>query len=210
MTDTLLTRRPHRPKPGLPFLGDLTLTPARAHEFCGPARRTLALMLAREMGKNTDDPVFWIHPVWHQDRLHGQGIAQMINPGRITFLAAKRPEDLLWSMEEILRAGCAPLVVCELPGIPGLTAVRRLHLAAQSAVQAHKTSPLGLLLVAGQGGIQGVESRWHMAPSHAGGDQCWHLERQRARMEPPKTWAVKRDGQGFALETPTLAKASAT
>lgn len=204
MTETLLARRPHRQKSGLPFLGDLTLTPARAHEFCGPSRRTLALMLAREMGQNTDDPVFWIYPVWHQDRLHGPGIAHLINPGRITFLAARRPEDLLWTMEETLRAGCVPLVICELPGIPSLTAVRRLHLAAEGAARTHKTTPLGLLLIAGQGGIQGAESRWHMTPAHEGSQQRWHLERQRARMEPPKTWLVKPDGRGFTLETPKV------
>ncbi|MFT4715852.1 MAG: protein ImuA [Paracoccaceae bacterium] len=204
MTDALLSRRPHRPKSGLPFLGDLTLTPARAHEFCGPARRTLALILAQKMGQNGDSPVFWIQPAWHQDRLHSEGLVDLINPGRLTFLAPKRPEDLLWAMEEALRAACVPLVVCELPGIPTLTAVRRLHLAAETAAREHKRAPIGLLLVAGQGGIQGVESRWHMAPAHEGRNQRWHLERRRARMAPPKAWGVSRGKTGFEVEAPAV------
>jgi protein ImuA len=204
MTDALLSRRTHRAKPGLAFLGDLTLTPARAHEFCGTARRTLALILAQKMGQNGDSPVFWIQPAWAHDRLHGEGVVDLINPGRLTFLAPKRPEDLLWVMEEVLRAGCVPLVICELPGIPSLTAVRRLHLAAEAATREHKRAPIGLLLIAGQGGIQGVESRWFMAPTHEGSRQSWHLERRRARMDPPKSWDVSRGRQGFAVEAPTV------
>jgi len=186
MSTHLISRRTHRPKQGLSFLDGLSLARARAHEFCGPARRTLALIVARA----TEGPVFWVHPAWNHDRLHAKGILQFINPGRITFVAPKRPEDLLWCTEEILRAGCVPLVVCELPGIPGLTPVRRLHLAAETAARERKMSPLGLLLIPGQGGAQGVESRWHMKPAHSEVRTQWRLERRRARTDPPKAWDV--------------------
>ncbi len=196
MSAQLLSRRAYREKPGLPFLDGLSLAKARAHEFCGPARRTLALILARA----TDGPVFWIAPAWNHDRLNGEGITAFIDPGRISFVFPKRPEDLLWSMEEVLRSGCAPLVITELPGIPGLTPVRRLHLAAETAAREHKISPLGLILIPGQGGAPGVESRWYMKPRHSQETQRWQLERRRARMDPPAGWTLERQGQEFRQE----------
>ncbi len=200
MSNHLLFHRAHRPKPGHPFLDGLSLTPARAHEFCGPSRRTLALIVARA----TKGPVFWIQPGWSHDRLYGEGVLPFINPGRITFVSPHRPEDLLWSMEEVLRAGCVPLVIGELPGIPGLTSVRRLHLAAETAERGEKQSPLGLLLVPGQGGVQGVESRWYMRWAHQEDRQRWQLERRRARMEPPKSWMLERIGERFILRSETV------
>ena len=63
----LLTRasRP-APEAGLRFLGDLALAPARVHEICGAARRTLALQIARAHNGH----IFWIRPRWASDRLH--------------------------------------------------------------------------------------------------------------------------------------------
>ncbi|NOX73524.1 MAG: hypothetical protein GXP03_07860 [Alphaproteobacteria bacterium] len=200
MSESLLSRRSHHQKPGLPFLGELTLAPSRVHEFCGPARRTLALMLAEKLLAATSQPLFWITPQWQHDRLHGEAVTRFINPGRITFISPKRPEDLLWCCEEILRSGLVPLMVCELPAAPNLTAVRRMHLAAEASAREQNTTPLGLLLMPGQGGIQGVESRWYMAPAHQRGDQRWHLERRRARMAPPRAWAVRRRKDGTRLE----------
>ncbi|MEJ6714978.1 MAG: hypothetical protein QNL16_13645 [Rhodobacterales bacterium] len=197
MTNPLLTRHSYRPKPGLAFLEGLSLAQARVHEFCGSARRTLALIAARA----TEGPVFWISPGWTHERLNAQGVLDFINPGRLTLISPPRGDDLLWVMEEILRSGCAPLVVCELPGLPHLTAVRRLHLAAENAAQDRKVSPLGLLLTAGTGGAAGVESRWHMAPAHIGQRQIWQLERRRARMEPVADWHVERHGRDFSLVT---------
>lgn len=195
MTNPLIQRRAHRPKPGLPFLGDLCLTASRAHEFCGSARRTLALMAAQK----TEGPVFWIRPAWQAEQLHGDGIAAFIDPARLIFVSPRRAEDILWTLEEILRSGMVALAICECPGLPGLTPVRRLHLAAETATREHKTTPLGLLLTPGEGGAPGVESRWHMRPAHLGKDNLWRLERRRARMEPPKSWALNQSGKGFHL-----------
>lgn len=197
MSTHLLERRTHRPKPGIGFLGQLSLAGARAHEFCGPARRTLALILAAAV----EGPVFWIAPGWSQDRLHGEGVVALIDPGRLTFVSPRRPEDILWSMEEVLRSGLVPLVVCELPGLPGLTPVRRLHLAAETATREAGAAPVGLLLLPGSGGAPGVESRWHMAPKHARDQSRWRLERRRARMAPPAAWDVVESGAKFRLET---------
>jgi len=178
-----------------PFLGDLALPLARVHEFCGHARRTLAMMLAARM----TGPVFWIAPGWAPGRLNPDGMLRFVDPARFTFLTPRRPEDLLWCMEEVLRTGAVPLVVADLPAPPALTPVRRLHLAAETGAAEGTQRPLGLLLCPGTGGAQGVESRWHMAGAHRIDELGWTLTRQRARTEPPKAWRVATDGARFQL-----------
>ena len=197
----LLTRSSHRSRaaPGLRFLGDLTLSAARTHEICGPARRTLAIAIARA----TEGPVFWITPGWTSDRLHPPAISRWVDPGRFVFFDVKRPEDLMWTMEEALRSGHVPLAVADLPSPPELTPVRRLHLAAETGAAAGQ-APLGLLLTPGGGGAPGIESRWAMAPRHgADGRTAWQLDRLRARTLPPKHWDVVPGATGgLALKEP--------
>jgi len=180
------------------LVGSLTLTRARAHEFCGPARRTLAVMLAGSTQKATG-PVFWISPAWAPVQLNPEGLQPFANPGRFTFAQVRRPEDMLWCMEEILRAGVAPLVVADLSAPLALTPVRRLHLAAETGARTGRHAPLGVLLTPGAGGAQGVESRWHMAPDHSQDRHAWRLERRRARVAPPKCWQVTRQDGHWTL-----------
>ena len=197
MQHVTLDRRPHRPARGLAFLGDLTLTPARVHEFCGPARQTLAMMVA---GAN-EGPVFWIAPGWGTSRLHGPGMVPFADPARFIFVQVDRAEDVLWALQETLRAGVVPLVVGEMDKPPALTPIRRLHLAAETGTQLSGRAPTALLLTP-DGGAQGVESRWHMAPDHWPDPDRWVLSRQRARSDPPRHWSVRPQGNGFALTPP--------
>jgi len=195
---TKLTRQSYRrDRPGLPLLGRFRLAGARAHEMCGPARRRLALWLAAE----TAGPVIWIRPAWHPDRLHMAGVRAEIDPGRLIFVDPDRPEDMLWSMEEALRAGVAALVVADLPEPPGLTPVRRLHLAAEAGVEAQGGTGLGLILTPGDGGAAGVESRWRLDPAHGAEADRWRLTRLRARDGGPAAWEVTRGADGRAVLT---------
>ena len=189
-----LSRKGAQARPALPFLGALRLDCARVHEFCGPSRRTLALMAARSVA----GPVLWISPGWLPDRLNPQGVVAFIQPGRLVFVQPRRAEDLLWVMEEALRSAALALVVAELPEPPGLTPVRRLHLAAEAGALLGPPA-VGLVLTPGDGGAAGVESRWHLAPAHASGLTRWRLERRRARMEPPKTWELRQSAEGLRL-----------
>lgn len=185
----LLTRISHRraQAPAVTFLDDLTLERARVHEFCGSARRRLALKLAGALS----GPVFWIRPAWSTDRLHGEGMVGLADPSRFIFMTPKRAEDLLWTMEESLRAGLVPLVVADLPGPPGLTAVRRLHLAAETGSKDGRVAPLGVILTPADGGAPGVETRWSLTPCHAAGrEESWSLARIRARMQPENSWTL--------------------
>jgi len=194
MQHVRLTRAPHRPDAGQPFLGPLRLARARVHEAHGPARHTFAALLATRMA----GPVFWIAPAWENARPHGPGLMRLgLDPGRITFVHPAQEIDLLWTLEEVLRAGAVALVVGELPRPPALTPMRRLQLAAEAGA-ARGTAPLGLVLTA-EGGSAGAESRWHMAPTHAPGRSAWSLTRERARGDPPQGWTVQATGTGVTL-----------
>lgn len=186
MTAHLLDRRHHAARPALPVLGDMALPLARLHEACGPARHTLAMLVAAA----TRGPVFWIAPAWLGDRLNPDGMATFVDPGRFTFLTPTRPEDLLWTLEEVLRSGTVPLAVADLPDAPSMTPVRRLHLAAETGAQTGPHTPLGLILTPGDGGAAGVETRWHMAPAHETARHGWTLSRLRARTAPQATWQL--------------------
>lgn len=177
----LLGRRHHDgPRDEIRFLGQLALAPGRVHEICGAARRTLALIVASACCGE----VIWISPRWETDRLNGDGIAGLVEPGRLILVTPQRAEDLLWCAEETLRSGAVPLVVADLPGPPALTPVRRLHLAAETGADRGR-APFGLILTP-EGRATGVESRWGFAQTGGG----WQLDRQRSRADPPATWTV--------------------
>ena len=103
-------------------------------------------------------------------------------------------------MEETLRAGCVPLVIAVLPDPPALTPIRRLTLAAEAGGALVGRPATGLILTPGSGGAAGIESRWHFSPRHHGEDRIWHLERRRARLEPPKAWTLRSEKSGFVLD----------
>lgn len=188
---------PHASPASLPLAEGITLPLSRVHELCGAARRTLALQIAARAGA----PVIWIAADRGTDRLGAQGLAALteprLHPGQILFVTAPRTNDLLWAMEEALKDGSAPVVVADLDAPPGMTPVRRLHLAAEAGADSGPHRPLGLILTPGTGGAPGIETRWHCDPAHAPDHTAWRLERLRARMMPPQTW--RWTGTGVTL-----------
>lgn len=198
MTQMLLTRRSHDARPTLPVLGDIALVKGRVHECAGRARRTFAMAVAAQV----KGPVFWISPKWDADQLNPDGMAPFVRPQDFTFLTPRRAEDILWTMEEVLRAGAVPLVVADIPGLPSLTPVRRMHLAAETGAVEGGVMPLGLLLTPGAGGAQGVESRWQMEPVHRPDRTGWTLTRTRARTDPVRTWQISQRDQGLQVADP--------
>lgn len=191
----LLLRKHAAPTSMLELWPDVYLTLGRVHEACGPSRRSLAIMIAQK----TQGPIFWIAPQWGTDYLHADGMISFINPGRLTFLSPKRAEDILWCVEEVLRSGAVPLVVVDLPSLPALTPIRRLHLAAETGMSDGTSRPLGLLLTPGDGGAPGVESRWQLTASHQGPNNSWQLERIRSRRDAPRSWQLSLNPSGYEL-----------
>ena len=132
MTEMLLNRSSQPGTPLLSVLGDAQIPLARMHEICGPARRTLAVLWAQAMEQG---PVIWVQPAWAEDRLFPAGMQCWENPARFIWVQPRREVDVLWSLEEALRAGVGGVVVGDLPKPPGLTAVSRLHLAAEAGAR---------------------------------------------------------------------------
>lgn len=200
MDTPLLTRQRHRPRPALRLFGALDFVQARLHEACGPARHSLAALLIGAVR----GPVLWIAPAWAPDRLNPEGTCPFTGPDngpdRLLFATPQRREDLLWCMEEALRSGATPLVIADLPAPPGLTPVRRLHLAAEEGATRGHYRPLGLILTPGEGGAPGGESCWHMAPAHDLDTDGWLLERRRARDAPPAAWHLSGQPGAWALK----------
>jgi protein ImuA len=185
----MLHSRSHPSADVLVVAPEIALARARVHEATGPARVLFALAVAARLS----GPVLWIQPVWTPERLMGDGVSAWIDPGRLIVARPRTLVDILWTAEEALRAGVVPLVVADLPGLPTLTATRRLHLAAETGEKGAGTgaAPLCLLLAPDPGGVPGVETRWRLAPAPgwATDDRPrWLLTRLRARLAPERTW----------------------
>ena len=202
----LLSRRPHRRYPEV-TLGDVEIAfrLGRVHELCGPARRTLALACAARL----EGPVVWISQTNRADALCPDGVADLIPPGKLLFVAANKRDDVLWAMEESLRDGRAPTVIADLSAPPPMVPVRRLHLAAEAGSGAGVCQPLALLLTPEDGGAPGIETRWSLHPAHHTGVNRWRLNRLRARMAPPRQWMMAFSNSGLApcsdIDTPQSA-----
>ncbi|WP_116082579.1 ImuA family protein [Tropicimonas sp. IMCC34011] len=189
---TLLSRTSRSARPAMTLLPGVDLALGRTHEICGPARRTLAVAIAGAR----PGPVIWIVPAWYPERLNGEGLTRWMDPARVYTVTPRREEDLLWCMEESLRSGSVPTVVAELPRPPGLTPVRRLHLAAETGSERKDDPahwPMGLILTA-EGGSAGIETRWSLASRHSEAPKKsfgrWRISRLRARSAPTADWML--------------------
>lgn len=141
---TLRDRRPGDP---------LHLAMARVHEAEGPGRRAFAVyQCLRHPG-----PVIWVLPAHEPQRPMPGGLPAGLGE-RLMLLTPKGENDLLWCVEEALRATPVALVIAEPQQPLSLTAGRRLQLAAESG----KT--VGLMLIREGHGSNATETRWHCAP----------------------------------------------
>jgi protein ImuA len=168
----------------------LTLARARVHEAQGRGRHAFALFhAARHLG-----PLVWILPA-HEPRVPlppgmPLGVAE-----RLLLLTPKGETDLLWALEEALRADPVALVVAEPEKPLSLTAGRRLQLAAEAG----KTT--GLILVREGQGSGAAETRWNCeAASGAAPDSilhAWSLIRN--KKGTIGSWALNWNGASAAF-----------
>lgn len=134
------------PAPADPF----DLRKSRVHEAEGRGRRAFALLqAARHPG-----PLVWILPGHVPEVPMLRGLPQGVGD-RLHLLRPASEVDLLWCMEESLRAAPVGLVIAEPEKPLSLTAGRRLQLAAE------KGRTTGLVLIRQDAGSPATETRWH-------------------------------------------------
>ncbi|MDQ1848593.1 hypothetical protein Q9299_09875 [Gemmobacter fulvus] len=139
--------------PEPPATDPFTLCPARVHEAGGRGRRAFALFqAARHPG-----PLIWITAAHVPDLPMLPGLPQGVGE-RLHLLRPIGEIDLLWCIEETLRAAPVGLVIAEPEKPLSLTAGRRLQLAAEAG----RTT--GLLLIREGAGSNATETRWLCAP----------------------------------------------
>lgn len=142
----------HRTVSADPF----TLMSGRVHEVEGPGRRSFALFQTlRHPGI-----VLWVLPAHEPQRPMLAGLPYGL-ADRLMVLTPKGETDLLWCVEEALRAAPAALVIAEPQQALSLTAGRRLQLAAESG----RTT--GLMLIRDGQGSNATETRWRCEPAAA-------------------------------------------
>jgi protein ImuA len=143
--------------------------------------------------------VLWCLP--HPD-LYGPGLAAHgLDPGRVVLVRARRDAEILWAMEEGLRAPGIVAVVGEVGVLPAV-ASRRLQLAAE------RSGSIAFLLRRWPEGGQAAReralpnaatTRWRIAvlPSRPTGDEPgvgraqWRVELLRCRGGEPACWEVE-------------------
>ncbi len=162
---------------------------ARVHEVCGPAAAGFALCAAAQIGGD----VIWVREGWRVERLNPTGFG-MFDPSRLILAQTKDQTDTLAVAEEALRAGAVSLVVVELTAPVGLTAGRRLQLAAGAG------QTTGLCLIPEGMGSNATETRWHCAPVFDAGDstrQCWRLIKNKSGTNG--AWHVRWDPEAHRV-----------
>jgi len=169
---------------------------------------------------DTPDERAWL---WVQDRAAIRRSGRPYRPGlpaplrhRLIHVAAERPEDALFALEEGLRCRDLAFVIGEIAGNPkalDFTASRRLSLAAEK----HGV-PLWLVRLDAARDLGSARMRWEarVAPSlpprwnpAAPGAPAWSASLFRAHTYQPGEWILRDDGLALVAE-PAAVRPSAT
>jgi len=139
------------------------LHPRRVHEAEGRGRRAFALFQAtRHPG-----PLVWVVPAHVPELPMLRGLPRGVGE-RLHLLRPQNETDLLWCVEEALRAAPIALVIAEPEKPLSLTAGRRLQLAAEAG----RTT--GLMLIRQDAGSNATETRWACEPLASAADSTLH------------------------------------
>lgn len=182
----------------------------------------LALALARDALTNTPRDALpeaedRRSVLWVQDRAAMRLSGRPYRPGlpdwlqgRLIHVAADKPEDALFALEEGLRCRDLACVIGEIAGNPralDFTASRRLTLAAEK----HGV-PLWLVRLDAARDLSSARMRWEVmaAPSatpawdaRAPGRPAWRAALFRARNHPPGEWTLDDHGQSLSVRPAT-------
>jgi len=197
--------------------GALHEVAAAEYRDMGAATGFLAALAARcQRIAGNEAPLLWCQlaaPPFDMGPLYAPGLAGFgLDPARLILASPARPVELLWVLEEALRAGALCGVVGEIDGRSAtldLTATRRLQLAAE------ETGTPVLLFTGhrreGEGGTSAASTRWVVGPApgvedvaedmgrdffSAGfpglvGSPRWHVRLQRVKGGSPGSWLLR-------------------
>lgn len=177
---------------GLPTSSNpFSLAPARMHEAEGSGRRAFAVFQAlRHPG-----PLVWILQAHALHRPLPPGLPDDVS-ARLHLLTPRCETDLLWAVEETLRAAPVGLVIAEPLEPLSLTVGRRLQLAAKAG------TTTGLILVQDGHGSPAAETRWTCAPApldeRASTGHIWRATKN--KKGTTGTWVVDWDGASAAFD----------
>ncbi len=198
----------HLPGGGLPLIGLHEVEGERAEWDDGVATGFALALLARLMAARAG-PLLWAAP---RLDLYGPGLAELgFDPGRLIQARAGNDQDVLWTLEEGLRAGTLAAVVGEVTELDR-TAGRRLQLAAEAGGSACFLLHRRFLARRRQEAPSAALTRWRVAPLVSQGNQAglglalpgrarWQVELLRCRGAAPGHFALEWDGAtgGFTL-----------
>ncbi len=126
----------------------------RTHEVTGAGAGVFAFALAGQL----QGAVLWIREAWQPEQLNPAGFGEYLDPARILLAQGKDQTEVLAVAEEALRSGAVKLVVIELGKPLGLTAGRRLQLAAETG------KSTGLCILPEGMGSNAAQTRWRCTP----------------------------------------------
>jgi protein ImuA len=182
--------RPETLRPELAHADEFDLCGRRVHEAEGRGRRTFALFQAvRHPG-----PLVWILPAHMAEGPMLRGLPQGVGD-RLHLLRPANEADLLWCIEEALRAAPVGLVIAE-PAQPlSLTAGRRFQLAAEAG------RSTGLILIRQDAGSNATETRWHCNPiaSPQADSTLHHWSLKKNKKGTLRNWIVNWNGASAAF-----------
>lgn len=156
------------------------------------------------------------HVLWVQDtaairqtgRPYLHGLPRDLRD-RLIHVEAKRPQDVLFALEEGLKCRDLACVIGEITGNPralDFTASRRLSLTAEK----HGV-PLWLVRLEAEADLSSARMRWRVEPAcsphprwnaEAPGTPAWKAELFRARTHAPGQWIVSDDQTTLRAERP--------
>lgn len=176
----------HQSVPTDPF----ELRSRRVHEAEGRGRRAFALFQAmRHRG-----PLVWILPGHIPELPMLRGLPRGVGE-RLHLFRPNGETELLWCIEEALRAPPVSLVIAEPERPLSLTAGRRLQLAAEAG----RTT--GLMLIREGAGSNATETRWKCAPlaSTAADSTLHQWDLNKNKRGTIGSWVLNWNGASAAL-----------
>ncbi len=147
-------------------------------------------MFSFALGGQITGSVLWICEGWRTEQISPTGFAPYLDPQNLLYAKAKGQPNVLAVAEEALRSGAISLVIMELSAPIGLTAGRRLQLAAEAG------RSTGLCIISEGMGSNAAETRWRCAPIFDAKDstlQRWELIKNKSGTL--SEWDVKWDAE---------------